>query len=138
MVSKMAMEDCASLIQEGCTVRPEDVVKLNALGLRIEKTPDFRLASMPRIAVLKGVIFRQPTIEQDMFIDDAYKVMSQDPATVLALEAYVLAHPDKKFDKIRHPMWFAAKCSVWMRSKLGSCTADEVRRAVDFCLYGVD
>lgn len=71
MVSEMAREDIEGLMAEGCVVHPSDVVRLNALGLKLEKLPDFRLAAMPRIAVIGDVVLRQPTIAQDMFLDDA-------------------------------------------------------------------
>ena len=58
MVSKLAMEDIESLMEEGCVVRPSDVIRLNALGLKLEKLPDFRLAAMPRAAVIGDVILR--------------------------------------------------------------------------------
>lgn len=138
MVSKTALEDIEEIEADGGRVSARDVIRLNAVGLRLEKTADFRLASLPRIAVLGDVILRQPTIAQDMFIDDALNVLSADPATVLALESYVLAHPDEKFVKLKHPYWFALKCKAWVRNHLGSFTATEVRRAVDYCLYGTD
>ena len=57
MTSKLAMEDVETLIEEGCIVHPSDVVRLNALGLKIEKRPDFRLATLPRVALCGGVLF---------------------------------------------------------------------------------
>lgn len=138
MVSETAMENIAALESEGLHISARDVIRLNALGLRLEKTADFRLASLPRIAVLGDVVLRQPTIAQDIFLDDAIQVMSADPATLLALEAYVLSHPDEKFGKLKHPFWFAIKCKAWIKNHLGNCLATEVRRAVDYCLYGTD
>lgn len=138
MTSKLAIEDIEALIDEGCVVHPSDTIRLNALGLKMEKLPDFRLAAMPRVAVIGDIVLRQPTIEQDIFIDDATEVLSNDPATKLALETYVLAHPDETFEKLRHPFCFALKCKAWMKRKLGKQLATEVRRAVDFCLYGAD
>lgn len=138
MVSKLAEEDIEALLDEGCVIHPSDIIRLNALGLKIEKSPDFRLASLPRIAIVGDVILRQPTIAQDIFLDDAAQVLSNDPATALALETYVLAHPDESFDKLKHPFLFSLKCKAWMKRKLGNQLATEVRRAVDFCLFGVD
>lgn len=138
MTSKLAMDDIEALIAEGCVVHPSDVVKLNAIGLRIEKRPDFRLASLPRIAVMGNVIFRQPTIAQDIFLDDARQVLSDDPATNLALDAWVLAHPDECFKKLKHPFWFITKCRLWVKKNLGGRQATQVRRALDYCLFGVD
>lgn len=138
MTSNLAIEDIEALIDEGCVVHPSDIIRLNALGLKIEKLPDFRLATLPRIAILGDVIFRQPTIAQDLFMDDAAAVLNNDQGTMLALEAYVLAHPDEVFDKLKHPTMFALKCKAWIKRKLGKYPATEVRRAIDFCLFGVD
>ena len=106
--------------------------------MKIEKRPDFRLASLPRIAVMGNVIFRQPTIAQDIFLDDAHQVLADDPATNLALDAWVLAHPDECFKKLKHPFWFITKCRLWVKKNLGDKSATEVRRALDYCLFGVD
>ena len=57
---------------------------------------------------------------------------------MLALETYVLAHPDETFGKLKHPLMFSLKCKAWMKRMLGKQMASEVRRAVDFCLFGVD
>lgn len=57
MVSKLAEEDIEALIEDGCTVHPSDVVRLNALALKIEKRPDFRFATLPRVALCGGVLF---------------------------------------------------------------------------------
>ncbi len=138
MVSEMAMEDVERLEKEGCHINARDIIRLNALGLKLEKQPDFRLASLPRIAVLGNVILRQPTISQDIFLDDASLILSNDPATMLALEAYVLAHPEETFEKLKHPVWFVSKCKLWVKKNLGNYQATEVRRALDFCLYGTD
>lgn len=138
MLSKMAEADIEALMSKGYTIHPADVVRLNALALKIEKRPDFRLASLPRIAVMGNVIFRQPTIAQDIFLDDARQVLSDDPATNLALDAWVLAHPEECFEKLKHPLLFIAKCRRWVKKNLGDKSATEVRRALDYCLFGVD
>lgn len=138
MVSKLAEEDIEALIEEGCTIHPSDVIRLNALGLKIQKMPNLVLSALPRVAVLGDVVLRQPTIAQDIFLDDAKEILRNDPATILALETYVLAHPDETFTKLKHPFFFSLKCKAWMKRKLGNQIASEVRRAVDFCLYGVD
>ncbi len=57
MTSNLAIEDIEALIDEGCTIHPSDVIRLNALGLKIEKRPDFRLATLPRVALCGGVLF---------------------------------------------------------------------------------
>ena len=139
MTSQMAMEDIEALIADGCVVHPSDVVRLNALALKIEKHPDFRFAALPRVALCGGVLFQQPTIAQDIFLDNLMDIFSQDDGTVLALEAYVLAHPEEKFDnQPTFPRIFAMKCIRWIRKHLKDETADKVRHAIDYCKYGMN
>jgi len=138
MTSKLAIEDIEEIIREGGTVSPRDVIRLNALGLKITDDPNYELATLPRAATLNGILFKQPTIEQDMFLDDAARVYNADNATTLALEAYVLAHEEVKWKDLRHPKLFAIKVGAWVKVNLGKVTAAQLRRVIDFCLYGVD
>ena len=139
MVSKLAMEDIESLMEEGCVVRPSDVIRLNALGLKLEKRPDFRMSTLPRVALCGGVLFRQPTIGQDIFLDEICEIFSKDEGTVLALEAYVLSHPDEKWDNLpTFPRLFASKAIKWIRKHLKNETAEKVRHAIDFCKFGMN
>lgn len=139
MVSKLAIEDIESLIEEGCVVHPSDVIRLNALGLKLEKRPDFRLATLPRVALCGGVLFTQPNIEQSIYLDKMLQVFSDDEGTKLALEAYVMAHPEEDYSKTPvFPKVFAAKCAIWIKKNLGKETATKVRAALDYCRDGVN
>ncbi len=138
MVSDLAIEDIESIIREGGTVSPRDVIRLNALGLRITDDPSYELAAMPRVASLEGIVFKQPCVEQDMFLDEAARVYDADKATILALEAYVLAHDDVDWAELRSPKIFAVKVGGWVKANLGKVTAAQLRRTIDYCLYGVD
>ncbi len=139
MTSQLAKEDIEALIDEGCVVHPSDVIRLNALGLKLEKRPDFRLATLPRVALCEGVMFIQPNIAQDMFLDQICQVFDKSPGTVLALEAYVLAHNDQSWDNMpRFPTIFALKCTRWIKKHLGKATADKVRNAIDYVKYGMN
>lgn len=139
MVSEIAREDIQALLDEGCIVHPEDVVRLNALGLKLEKRPDFRFSTLPRVAMCGDVRFSQPTIEQDIFLDNILQLFSKDEGTVIALEAYVLSHPEKDWSKTKmFPRLFAAKCARWIKKHLGKETVGKVRAALDFVKYGMN
>jgi hypothetical protein len=139
MTSQLAKEDIEALIDEGCVVHPSDVIRLNALGLKLEKRPDFRLATLPRVALCGGVLFQQPTIGQDIFLDELCQVFNQDEGTILALEAYVLAHPNDDWENLpTFPRMFALKCIKWIRKHLKNETAEKVRHAIDFCKFGMN
>ena len=139
MLAPLAQDDIEALIDEGCVVHPDDVVRLNALALKIQKRPDFRFSCLPRIAMCGDTTFTQPTIEQDMFLDNILQLFSRDAGTVLALEAYVLAHPEKDWSKARKfPRVFACKCAMWVKKHLGKETSTKVRAALDFVKYGMN
>ena len=138
MVSELAIEDIEQIIAEGGTVSPRDVIRLNALGLRITDDPTYELAAMPRMASLEGIIFKQPTIAQDMFLDEATRIYNADKSTILALEAYVLSRDSVDWEELRSPKIFAVKVGAWVKAHLGKVTAKQLRRTLDFCLYGVD
>lgn len=139
MTSNLAIEDIEALIDEGCVVHPSDVIRLNALGLKIEKRPDFRFSTLPRVALCGDVRFVQPNIEQDMFLDNLLQLFSNDEGTVIALEAYVLAHPEKDWSKKSiFPRLFAFKCARWIKKHLGKETALKVRAALDYVKYGMN
>lgn len=134
MVSDIAIEDIARIEAEGGHVEPRDVVWLNELGLRITADPACSLGALPRIAVVEGVLIRQPSISQDMLLDDLAEIYDHDEGTTLAIEAYVLAHGTT--DMPRHPRLFALKVQGWMRSTFRHTTGAELRRAIDYVLYG--
>lgn len=139
MVSQMAIEDINAMTEEGGIVLPSEVIRLNALGLKIEKKPDFRLSTLPRVAICGEVLFVQPNIEQDIYLDHMMEIFSGDEGTTIALEAYVLAHPDEDWSKRpMFPRLFATKCACWIRTHLGKETATKVRAAIDYCKYGMN
>lgn len=137
MTSQMAMDDIRQLKKQGIDIDPEDVVRLNALGLRITEDPDCELAALPRVATLEGVTFRQPSVAKDILLDDLFRLYSQDESTRLCYEAYVLSHDvdDKILD---HPTIFALKVARWMRKHFKRTHATHIRRVLDYCLYGID
>ena len=38
-------------------MHPSDIIRLNALGLKLEKKPDFRMANLPRVAFCGDIRF---------------------------------------------------------------------------------
>jgi len=57
MVAQLAIEDIEALNAAGYKIPPRDIIRLNALALKLEKRPDFRLATLPRVALCEGVMF---------------------------------------------------------------------------------
>lgn len=134
MVSELALEDIARIEREGGRVAPRDVVWLNALALRITADPSCTLGALPRVCVVEDVLIRQPSISQDILLDELDALFDHDEGTTLAVEAYVLSHGTVEMPA--HPNMFAVKVQGWLRATFHATTAAELRRAVDFVLYG--
>lgn len=134
MVSELALEDIARIEREGGHVAPRDVVWLNALALRITADPSCTLGALPRVCVVEDVLIRQPSIAQDILLDELDALFDHDEGTTLAIEAYVLSHGT--VDMPAHPNMFAVKVQGWLRATFKETTAAELRRAVDYVLYG--
>lgn len=134
MVSELALEDIARIEREGGKVSPRDVVWLNSLALRITADPSCTLGALPRVCVVEDVLIRQPSIAQDILLDELDGILDHDEGTTLAIEAFVLSHGTTEMPA--HPSMFAAKVQGWLRATFKETTAAELRRAVDFVLYG--
>jgi hypothetical protein len=134
MVSELALEDIARIEREGGKVAPRDVVWLNSLALRITADPACTLGALPRVCVVEDVLIRQPSISQDILLDELDALFDHDEGTTLAIEAYVLSHGVTEMP--RHPRMFALKVQGWLRATFHETTAAELRRAVDYVLYG--
>ena len=98
MVSVLAQEDILTLREiDGIVLSPSEVIRLNALGLKVEKgyRPTNDLFTLPRVAVVNGITFYEPTIGHEVWIDDASRIVDYDDAsTRTAIVAYALSFKD--------------------------------------------
>lgn len=93
MISQMAMEDLDDLIGKGLRPRPADVVRLNALGLRVQFTREGNdLGVLPRVAILGNLRFREPTIGHEIWLKEVDHVFDLDKwETLVTVRAYSLS-----------------------------------------------
>lgn len=112
MVSQTAKEDIEQLITDGLMPSVNDIIRLNALGLKLEKSPTSsdELFYMPRIAYLGDIILRQPTLGHEIWFDEVARIVDMtDAMTNLAVTAYAcsvfdsddLPKPDSKFNVVK-------------------------------------
>lgn len=93
MISKMAIEDISRLSEDGIVLKAEDVVRLNALGCRCERHSDAAsFFALPRCAFLGDLTFREPTIGQELWFDNASKLFNaNDDTTFFMLRAFSIS-----------------------------------------------
>lgn len=139
MVSEMAIEDIEALRADGVEVSPRDVVRLNALGLRVERSArassDF---AMPRVAFLGRIPFREPTIAAELwFVETEHVFDHGDEGTALLLRALSMSTP---FEGLPDPCDADAVGAAMaeVRNRLAAYTVAQLKAAVMYALVGGD
>lgn len=104
MVSETAKEDIEGMEADGLKPSVSDIVRLNALGLRLEKSAHSAesIFALPRVAFLGKVVLRQPTMGHEIWLDEVGQILDMsDPSTNLAATAYACSVMDA--DKLPDP-----------------------------------
>lgn len=97
MISQTAMEDIERLQQEGYNISPADVVRLNAFGLKIEKSSESaEQYVLPRVALLGDLVFHEPTIGDEIYRSEIGRIYDlDDDDTFLLITAFVITSNPK-------------------------------------------
>lgn len=140
MVSEMAMEDIEAMRAAGVDVTPRDVVRLNALGLKVERSSrsaDFHM--LPRVAWAGEAVFREPTVAHEAWMCVAEKLFDlDDEDTVVLLRALCLS---SKVEDLPDPSSRADVMDAIERLKAGpiaSCTVRQLVNALGYALMGAN
>ena len=79
MVSKTAQADVEDMWDEGLKPTFNDIIRLNALALEVERVQaGFSLSELPRVAILGNVVFHEPTIGSEIWIASSSKMFDTD------------------------------------------------------------
>ena len=97
MISKLAKSTIEKWQTEGLKPSVDDVVRLNNLGLRIERNSNaFEAVAVPRCAFLGDAILWEPTIGKRLWMEQAQQIVSNGYDSQLYLIAYALNCPDNE------------------------------------------
>lgn len=140
MISKMAMEDIEALRGEGITVTPEEAIRLNAFGLKVERNADSsEFYAMPRVSVLGDVTFHEPTIGSELWLSRVGKAFDlDDPDTFMQLRAYSLSVPQEMLAPPEDKEAVKDAVCGLVSAKLSRYTVRQVRNAVSYAVFGND
>lgn len=137
MISKMAMADIAQLRADGIDVPPREVVRLNALGLRVERgTDSAELFEAPRVAFVGDAVLREPTLGADMWLRQALDAFDgDDEETYLSLRVLSCAVPwrDLPDPSDRIAVQNAVKEIL---NRFGHATLRQLDNALEWCIGG--
>ena len=139
MISPTAISDIRAAISSGVPLTPEDIIRLNALGLRHDYSKDgAEMRIMPRLAWLGDVAFREPTIGHEIWMMDAASVFNLEHAETrikvrafcLATQPLLLPAMTEGRDELKR------KVSEFCRKRLKSYTLGQVAAALVFAEHG--
>lgn len=139
MVSPTAIADIKAAISSGVVFTPEEIIRLNALGLRYDYTKSgAEMRIMPRLAWLGDVAFREPTIGHEIWMNESANVFNlEDGETRIKVRAFCLATDPLKlpsFAQGRHKVEQAVK--DFCEKRISEYTLGQVATALVFAEYG--
>lgn len=139
MVSPTAIADIKAAISSGVNFKPEEIIRLNALGLRYDYSKSgAEMRIMPRVAWLGDVAFREPTIGHEIWMYEASDIFDFDNGeTRVKVRAYCLATPPLELPPMTEGILsIKKKVQKFCREKLSPYTLGQVASALVFAEYG--
>lgn len=137
MISRMAMDDIEALRADGIEVPPREVVRLNALGLRMERGADSaEHYAAPRVAFIGEVVLREPTLGAEMWLRQALDAFDgDDEQTYFTLRVLSCLVPWRELPDPAQTRAVRKAIKAAMTS-LGDATLRQVENALGWCIGG--
>ena len=141
MVSDIFLKDYRQYTARGVTFTPQEIVRLNALAVKVKLSQrPYGPAVLPRACFLGKMVFREPTIAHELWLEQVGRFIDiRDARNFYLVHGFALSHLDPKDlpdafkpeKLIKTVFRFAAK-------RLVGFTHDQLADAIDYCLYGAD
>lgn len=139
MISHIAKETIEQFKAEGLDPTFDDYIRLNALGLKVERGETAAdLAALPRMAFLGDLILWEPTIAVRQWLDAAGQIASQDYFSQLALTAFTLNTPASELPRLDKASKLVKAVKKFTDEELAGFTETQILAAVMYALNGDD
>lgn len=135
------MADYKRLKSSGVEFTPEDVIRLNALALKVKLSPaTFGIAHLPRAVFLPGMVLREPTIGHEMWLERVGGFVDfRNPRAFRIFYSFALSRPARKLpDPLKNPKKVLRKAYGWAMGKVALLTDAQLKDALDYVLFGDD
>ncbi len=137
MVSRTAEADFEDLREAGLEPTFRDIIRLNALALRVEGLKaGFALSELPRVAFLGDATFREPTVGSEIWLASASRLFDENDAeTFMMLRAFSLSMPQ---DALPDPAGERQTLGALQafRDSLAFATVPQLMAAVGYAVHG--
>lgn len=140
MVSQMVMDDLAALEARGFRFAPEEIVRLNCLGLRVERAGrSADLFAAPRVGWAGQVPIHQPTFGSERWCDTyAARWFSGDEYASALLWACAHAIIPGWFRRPEHLEEHACRAAIKAWGDSLAVTEDQLKHALAVAMLGDD
>jgi len=138
MTSEMAIEDIEEMQEEGLKPTPRDIIRLNAIGLKVELSRvSATVYELPRVAFLGDIVFREPTIGHNIWIDTALLYCdANDLSTRLAVDAFALSRGLSSLPDANDRKEVIKAVDAFTKKDIAHFTANQVRCALTYAMHG--
>lgn len=148
MLSAMFRRDYAAFRAQGLDLTPEDVVRLNALAVRVRLAANApRTAHLPRLVFMPRdsrwrapLVLREPTVAHELWTEAVARFIDcEDERNWLFVYAYALSRPaDALPDATDDPLRVVKAVFRFAARRLVRFTGEQLSAAVEYCLFGAD
>lgn len=147
MISQTFRRDYDRMVSEGVRFEPEDIVRLNALALKVKLSAKaFALAHLPRAVFLdngglfqKPLVLREPTLAHEIWIERAGEYLDLcDNRIFRFVHAYALSRKARFLHSHENRARVVKAVFSFARRRLARITSSQLADAVDYVLFGPD
>lgn len=141
MVSNLFLRDYKRLKAEGVELSVEDIIRLNALAVKVRRSNDcFADVHLRRAVFLDGLTLMQPTIGHELWLERVGQYLDFDQGQNFRVAyCYALSHSDaNSLPNPLHYRWTLWRMFRWARINLARITSEMVEDAIDYVLFGGD
>lgn len=143
MISQTAQQTVESFERKGLRPSFADIVRLNALGLKLEAARKKNIPDttyyLPRVAkISESVAFRQPTVGHEIWFDRVERFCQKDDfETALAVKAFGLTRSEKDLPDPDDPKTVKKAVEAFCR-EMKDFSREQIFAALEYVLYGAD
>ena len=147
MTTDLFKKDYRQLTAQGVKFTPEDIVRLNALAVKVSLSRNAasnahlpRAAFLPRLGWWRGeIVLREPTVAHDLWLEQVSTYVDvYDERNFYFVHAYALSRPAENLPDAFRARRVIRKVFTYAAKRLALYTSDQLSAAVDYVLFGAD
>ena len=147
MTTDLFKKDYRQMTAQGVKFTPEDIVRLNALAVKVSLSRRAasnahlpRAAFLPRLGWWRGeIVLREPTVAHDLWLEQVSTYVDvYDERNFYFVHAYALSRPAEKLPDAFRARHVIRKVYTYAAKRLALYTPAQLSAAVDYVLFGAD